>query len=233
MTFGTNAAPTVPLPNTQLPNGNPLSCRRRDRRRLQPGDAGQHDHSGCSDGEPLQRPHRGDRRKRQLRGRLAEPEPGRQRLGNLRQAVQRQRCQSGQRVPGQHHHGRRSDGTRPWRWVQEAISSSSGQATTRTAAAGASIGQQYSSLGLPVGGEFRVNTYTTGDQSYPDIAMDQNGDFVVTWASSGEDGSGWGVYAQTVHRRPATRWVASSGSTPPPLATRLSPASRRIPSATS
>ena len=26
--------------------------------------------------------------------------------------------------------------------------------------------------------------------------MDADGDFVVTWSSHGQDGSGWGVYAQ-------------------------------------
>ena len=26
--------------------------------------------------------------------------------------------------------------------------------------------------------------------------MDDTGDFVVTWASKGQDGSGWGIYAQ-------------------------------------
>ena len=48
----------------------------------------------------------------------------------------------------------------------------------------------------PVGGEFRVNTYTTGDQHYPSVATDADGDFVVGWSSSSQDGSGWGVYAQ-------------------------------------
>jgi hypothetical protein len=58
------------------------------------------------------------------------------------------------------------------------------------------FGQRYNSQGLAVGGEFRINTYSPSDQTYPDVAMDANGDFIVTWTSSGEDGSGWGVYAQ-------------------------------------
>jgi RHS repeat-associated protein len=41
-----------------------------------------------------------------------------------------------------------------------------------------------------------VNTYTTNLQIEPAIAMDGAGDFVVTWASYGEDGSGMGIYAQ-------------------------------------
>ena len=54
----------------------------------------------------------------------------------------------------------------------------------------------YSSSGVPQGGEFRVNTTTAGDQTYPAAAMDTNGNFVITWSSYGQDGSGWGVYAQ-------------------------------------
>ena len=42
-----------------------------------------------------------------------------------------------------------------------------------------------------------VNTYTTGNQLDGTIAMDAAGDFVVVWASQGEDPDGsWGIYAQ-------------------------------------
>ena len=46
------------------------------------------------------------------------------------------------------------------------------------------------------GGEFQVNTTTLGDQSNATVAMDANGNFVVTWTDSGQDGGGDGVYAQ-------------------------------------
>ena len=46
------------------------------------------------------------------------------------------------------------------------------------------------------GGEFRINTTTAGDQTYPAVAMDSAGDFTVTWTSSGQDGSAGGIYAQ-------------------------------------
>ena len=48
----------------------------------------------------------------------------------------------------------------------------------------------------PVGPEFRVNTYTTAPQNYPAVATDADGDFVVAWESLGQDGDGYGVYAQ-------------------------------------
>ncbi|MBW4577302.1 MAG: hypothetical protein KME08_18685, partial [Aphanothece sp. CMT-3BRIN-NPC111] len=56
--------------------------------------------------------------------------------------------------------------------------------------------QRYNSAGAAVGGEFRVNTTTANDQHYSTVAMDADGDFVVTWSSNLQDGSGWGIYAQ-------------------------------------
>jgi hypothetical protein len=44
--------------------------------------------------------------------------------------------------------------------------------------------------------EFRVNTVTTSSQSTPRVALSAQGDFVISWVSQNEDGSGNGVYAQ-------------------------------------
>src|SRR5262249_33025102 len=46
----------------------------------------------------------------------------------------------------------------------------------------------YDEYGTALTSEFRVNQYTTSAQNYPDVAMDANGDFVVVWQSSGQDG---------------------------------------------
>ncbi len=56
--------------------------------------------------------------------------------------------------------------------------------------------QRYNAVGVPQGSEFQVNTYTTGAQKYSSVAMDADGDFVIAWSSSGQDGDGFGVYAQ-------------------------------------
>jgi hypothetical protein len=51
----------------------------------------------------------------------------------------------------------------------------------------------------PVGSEFRVNTYTTGDQGTFGgnlVAADASGNFVVVWTSYPQDGSRSGVFAQ-------------------------------------
>lgn len=54
-----------------------------------------------------------------------------------------------------------------------------------------------SQLVNPIGGEFRVNTTTANDQTDPAIGMNPlTGDFLVTWTSAAQDGSGTGIYAQ-------------------------------------
>jgi hypothetical protein len=58
------------------------------------------------------------------------------------------------------------------------------------------FGQRYDAAGTPVGGEFRVNTYTTSDQRSPAVAMDAAGRFVVVWESLGQDGSSGGIFGQ-------------------------------------
>jgi hypothetical protein len=65
--------------------------------------------------------------------------------------------------------------------------------------------QCYNSSGEKQGSEFRVNTYTSGSQVYPSIAMDNGGNFVISWASYGQDGSGGGVYAQRYNSSGVTR----------------------------
>jgi hypothetical protein len=44
--------------------------------------------------------------------------------------------------------------------------------------------------------DFRVNTYTTGPQSIPSVAMDAGGRFLVIWHSLNQDGAGGGVFGQ-------------------------------------
>ena len=57
-------------------------------------------------------------------------------------------------------------------------------------------GQQYNTAGVAQGGEFRVNTTTSGDQNYASVAMDANGNFAAAWTSANQDGNGTGVFAQ-------------------------------------
>ena len=56
--------------------------------------------------------------------------------------------------------------------------------------------QRFSSAGVALGSIFRVNTASGYSEQDPSIALDSAGDCVITWASYGQDGSGWGVFGQ-------------------------------------
>lgn len=62
---------------------------------------------------------------------------------------------------------------------------------------GSGIYQQiYNADGSKRGGETRVNTTTIKDQYEPAVTALKDGGYVVTWLSSGQDGSGSGIYQQ-------------------------------------
>ncbi|MDD3329513.1 MAG: hypothetical protein PHW25_20735, partial [Zoogloea sp.] len=70
--------------------------------------------------------------------------------------------------------------------------------TDRSGADGSSYGvymQRVSAAGQLLGSQQKVNTFTANDQGQPSIAA-YTGGYVVTWYSNGQDGSGYGVYAQ-------------------------------------
>jgi hypothetical protein len=65
------------------------------------------------------------------------------------------------------------------------------------------FGQRYTSAGVRVGTEFRVNSSPTGHQMSADVAVAANGNFVVVWQSytyprtiESQDGSRTGVFGQ-------------------------------------
>ncbi len=59
--------------------------------------------------------------------------------------------------------------------------------------------QRFTSAGAPTGPEFQVNTYETGNQWYPSVGLDADGDFVVAWEDYTQDGD------RVRHFRPALR----------------------------
>jgi hypothetical protein len=58
------------------------------------------------------------------------------------------------------------------------------------------FGQRYDSLGSPLGDEFGVNTYMLDDQKWAAVAIKEDGEFLTVWQSKGQDGSGWGIFAE-------------------------------------
>jgi len=57
-------------------------------------------------------------------------------------------------------------------------------------------GQRFNTAGAPLGGEFVVNTTTSGNQMYPSVAMALGGEFVVVWQSPDQDGDQEGIFAR-------------------------------------
>jgi hypothetical protein len=56
--------------------------------------------------------------------------------------------------------------------------------------------QRFASSGTPVGPELQVNTFTTGTQDQPAVAVDASGNFVVVWRSQDQEGAGAEVFGQ-------------------------------------
>ena len=163
-------------------------CRSADARRS--GVPGQHVHHR----DPGQVPPRRCRAGRRLRGHLAELRPGRGPLRRVRAAV----CRTGARrggefranaytTGGQIHPavavGRNGDFVVAWSSEQDGDQ-------------GGVVARRFDTSGTPIGGEFLVNQFTTGDQSYPRIARDPRRQFVVAWSSPDLDGSSLGVAAR-------------------------------------
>ena len=60
--------------------------------------------------------------------------------------------------------------------------------------------RRFDSAGTPQG-VFQVNTYTTTPQYDSHIAVEADGDFVIAWVSSAQDGDFNGVFGQTFRLR--------------------------------
>ena len=58
------------------------------------------------------------------------------------------------------------------------------------------FGQRFDASGVPQGGEFQVNSYTTGDQFLSAVTADGAGNFVVVWFGVDEGGVYYDVFAR-------------------------------------
>lgn len=57
--------------------------------------------------------------------------------------------------------------------------------------------QRFNNFGEPLGTEFQVNAFAEADQRYPVAALGGDGRFVTAWQSYGQDGSRYGIFAET------------------------------------
>ena len=69
-------------------------------------------------------------------------------------------------------------------------------ANIRDGAGSAIFGQRYDAAGNRLGTEFRVNSYTTGNQRIPAVSVSPAGGFVAAWRSNFGDGSSYAVFAR-------------------------------------
>jgi hypothetical protein len=59
--------------------------------------------------------------------------------------------------------------------------------------------RHYTAAGAPNGGETRINTFTAGNQEFPDIAGDGSGNYAIAWSSEDQDApGGYGIFARQV-----------------------------------
>jgi cysteine-rich repeat protein len=58
------------------------------------------------------------------------------------------------------------------------------------------FGQRFGSTGVQVGSEFPVNTTTAGDQRRPDVAMADDGSFMVIWVDDSQSTGIWNVHGR-------------------------------------
>jgi Ca2+-binding RTX toxin-like protein len=72
--------------------------------------------------------------------------------------------------------------------------------------------RRYGANGTPVGGETRLNTTTADLQQFPAVAALADGGYLVSWASQGQDGDNWGVYAQRFYANGATVALTGDGN---------------------
>jgi hypothetical protein len=72
--------------------------------------------------------------------------------------------------------------------------------------------QQFDSSGVRVGTETQVNQHTPYEQSYAAVSHRAGGNFVITWNSHRQDGSGFGVFARSFATELVTGPAKSGGS---------------------
>jgi hypothetical protein len=74
------------------------------------------------------------------------------------------------------------------------------------------FGQRFDGGGVPQGGEFQVNSFTTYYQEHPTVGVTGSDTFVVAWDSDDQDGSFDGVFGQRFASSPNSnvKWRVGS-----------------------
>ena len=151
---------------------------------------------------------------RQLRRRLGQCPAGRVVPGRLRPALRHLRRPPRPRVPRQHLHHQPSE-------APDVALDASGSFVVAWSSYGQDgsiygvFGQRYDSSGAPLGPEFQVNTYTTGTQRDPSVAVGHGRQLRRRLAERTRT-AGTMVSSASATPAPAPRSALSSASTPSP-----------------
>jgi len=70
------------------------------------------------------------------------------------------------------------------------------QSTSQDGSGSGVYGRLFDASGAALSGEIRIAQTSAGDQISPAVAWSPAGTFLVAWASNGQDGSGYGIYAR-------------------------------------
>jgi hypothetical protein len=60
--------------------------------------------------------------------------------------------------------------------------------------------RRYNANGTAKEDESQANGYITGDQAFPSVAADEDGDFVISWQTDNQDGSQTAIFAQRINK---------------------------------
>ena len=101
----------------------------------------------------------------------------------------------GDAVRGEQLHRRQPDRIPTWRWTPTATSSWFGRAQGTDDLSGV-YARVYDSYGVAIRDQFLREQSPPSIQNEPSVAMDANGDFVVTWTSYGQDSDRDGIFAR-------------------------------------
>lgn len=96
--------------------------------------------------------------------------------------------------------------TAAWETYPEVAMGAGGQLvmtwqSTATNGSGTNVyARRFNTAGVPLSAPYLVNTYTTGNQTEPSVAMDTAGRVTIVWSSYAQDGDAYGVYGQRYDR---------------------------------
>lgn len=195
MTFGTNPTPAVPLPDTQLANGDPLSCGG--------GEVIEYDAetlvNTTTTGTQGESPFNGHTVAMDANGGFVVVWQSQNQDGGGWGIYAQRFDASGAAIGAESRVNTTTFGNQT---SPSVVMGDSGRYTVVWASISPGGGpvvnaQRFDAAGVPMGGEFQVNTLPDVNVSHPSVAMDQSGNLLFTWSSYTNPASAqWNVFGR-------------------------------------